>query len=91
MSSNGSPTVSTLRELLHEVRNSLSLVSGHAQYLLLKTPGEAPSELRIIRREAERAVSLINLVPDSLAELALPAAPLTDADGGGDADRPPSA
>jgi len=92
MSSNGSPSVSTIKDLLHAVRNSLSLISGYAQYLLLKSaPGEAPAaELRIICRETERAVSLIDLVPETFAEQALPTAPSNPARGS-DPDRPTSA
>jgi nitrogen-specific signal transduction histidine kinase len=92
MSSNGSPSVSTVRELLHAVRNSLSLISGYTQYLLLKTaPGQAPApELRIICRETERAVSLLNLVPEPFADLALPTAASADPPRGPDPDRPPT-
>jgi hypothetical protein len=62
-------TIRTLEDVLHAATNSLSLISSHSQYLLGKPQGETPGteELRIIYEEAERAATLLSLVPQGLA------------------------
>jgi hypothetical protein len=62
--------VETLEDVLHAATNSLTLISSHAQYLLGKLPRQAPGveELQIIYEEAERAASLLSLVPHGLAQ-----------------------
>jgi hypothetical protein len=61
--------IRTLGDAIHEATNSLSVVSSHSQYLLgkleLGTPGR--EELEIIYEQAERAASLLGLVPRGLA------------------------
>lgn len=59
----------TLEDVIHTVTNSLSLISSHSQYLGGKLPAGAlgEEELQIIREEAERAASLLGLVPQGLA------------------------
>jgi hypothetical protein len=61
--------VETLEDVLHAATNSLTLISSHSQYLLGKLEREAPgmAELQIIYEEAERAASLLSLVPQGLA------------------------
>jgi hypothetical protein len=63
----------TIRDLLHSLRNSLSLISGHSQYLLNTPSIDAlcGRELRIIHRAAEKAASDLGLVPESFATLEL--------------------
>jgi hypothetical protein len=60
----------TLKDVLHAATNSLTLISSHSQYLLGKLPRDAPgvAELQIIYEEAERAASLLSLVPQGLAQ-----------------------
>ena len=60
----------TLEDVIHAATNSLTLISSHAQYLLGKLPRETRgmAELQIIYEEAERAASLLSLVPQGLAQ-----------------------
>jgi hypothetical protein len=60
----------TLKDVLHAATNSLTLISSHSQYLLGKLERESPgmAELQIIYEEAERAASLLSLVPQGLAQ-----------------------
>jgi hypothetical protein len=70
--------IRTLEELIHAVMNSLSLISSHSQYLLGKRPPDAKSaeELQVIYEEAERAASLLSMVPRGAAKV-----PVQDAQG----------
>jgi hypothetical protein len=63
--------IRTLEDVIHAVTNSLSLISSHSQYLLGKLEGGAPGkgQLQIIYEEAERAASLLSLVPQGLARI----------------------
>jgi hypothetical protein len=72
--------IRTLEDVVHTVTNSLSLISSHSQYLLGKLQGGAPGqdELRIIWQEAERAASVLSLVPQGLTRI--PIQGLTTAD-----------
>lgn len=65
--------IRTLEDVIHAVTNSLSLISSHSQYLLGKLEGRTPEkdELEIIYEEAERAASLLSLVPQGLARIAI--------------------
>jgi hypothetical protein len=58
-----------LEDLIHAVTNSLSLISSHSQYLLGKQSADAKGteELQVIYEEAERAASLLLLVPLGVA------------------------
>ena len=79
--------IRTLAELIHAVRNSLTLISSHAQYLVGKRPADAAEgeELRVIHEEAERAACLLSMVPQNLAR-----APVQDLEreGSGTVDQP---
>lgn len=57
--------IHTLEEVIHDVTNALSLISSHSQYLLSRV--EDKEALQIIYEEAERAASLLGLVPQGLA------------------------
>jgi nitrogen-specific signal transduction histidine kinase len=63
----------TVRDLLHSLRNSLSLISGESQYLLSKPAVDAlcGHELRIIQRASERAASELDRLPASLSSTPL--------------------
>ncbi len=67
----------TVRDLLHEIRNSLSVILAHA-HLLASRPwmGSGVEALRIICQESSRMAGLLSLIPDRLGEVAI--------DGGGD-------
>ncbi|MDD5309187.1 MAG: hypothetical protein PHU25_17885 [Deltaproteobacteria bacterium] len=77
--------IRTLEDINHAVTNSLSLISSHSQYLLGKqeegTPGK--DELQIIYEEAERAASLLSLVPQGLARIPIQDPPPADLRAGG--------
>lgn len=62
--------VETLANVLEAAINALTLISSHSQYLLGKLEREAPgrAEMQIIYEEAERAASLLSLVPQGLAQ-----------------------
>jgi len=62
--------IRTLEDVLHAATNALTLISSHSQYLLGKLPPETlgMGELKIIYQEAERAASLLGLVPQGLAK-----------------------
>jgi hypothetical protein len=70
---NGGHPPMTVRDLLHSLRNSLGLISGHAQYLLDHSPARnlCEDELRVIRRAADKAARDLVLVPESIIGLAL--------------------
>ncbi|MBI4704456.1 MAG: hypothetical protein HY744_25415 [Deltaproteobacteria bacterium] len=78
----------TLRDVLHAVTSSLSVISGHAQHLLSRpsAPAGASAQLGIIRSEAERSAHLLALVPDDLAQSSIglpdPEAPEAQGRGG---------
>ncbi len=61
--------VRTLEDLLHDVTNSLSLISSHAQYLLARheATAQGAEQLQVVYDEAERAAALLRLVPQGLA------------------------
>ena len=63
--------IRTLEDLIHAVTNSLGIISSHSQYLLGKRPAgvKGAEELQVIYEEAERAASLLNLVPRGLAKV----------------------
>jgi hypothetical protein len=52
--------------VLHAVRNALSLVAGYTHHLLRTTPtgSTVAGELDVIRRETQRAVQLLQLIPE---------------------------
>ncbi len=62
--------VETLEDVLEAATHALTLISSHSQYLLGKLERQAPgmAELQIIYEEAERAASLLSLVPQGLAQ-----------------------
>jgi nitrogen-specific signal transduction histidine kinase len=69
---NGMPTAApmrTVRELLHEIRNSISVVLAHA-HLLASRPwiGSGVEAIRTICQEAHRIAALLSLLPSDLAE-----------------------
>lgn len=45
--------------LMHELMNSLTIVLGECELLLLKTPGEGKERLEIIRERATQMAELI--------------------------------
>ncbi|MBI5524892.1 MAG: hypothetical protein HY897_01015 [Deltaproteobacteria bacterium] len=63
--------IRTLEDLIHEVTNSLGIISSHSQYLLGKRPAGVnyAEELQVIYEETERAANLLNLVPRGLAKV----------------------
>jgi hypothetical protein len=65
--------IRTLEDVIHTATNSLSLISSQSQYLLGKLEGRTPGKdaLQIIYEEAERAASLLSLVPQGLARIAI--------------------
>lgn len=67
------PPIRTLEDVIHTATNSLSLISSHSQYLLGKQEKGAPgkAELQIIYEEAERAASLLGLVPEGLSRISI--------------------
>jgi hypothetical protein len=62
--------IKTLGDLLHNVANSLSIISSYSQYLLGKreASGIGGEDLDVIRDEAHRAAELISLVPRRLGQ-----------------------
>jgi hypothetical protein len=77
MRSNRTDSLRTLRDLLHSLRNALSVISGHSQYLLGQSPAQklCGDELRVIRRAAERAARELVLVPESIVGVPLSSPP----------------
>jgi hypothetical protein len=69
MSSPHSPDIRTAGEILHDVRNSLNLVSVHAQHLLNHARQGNMDGLLVIRRESDRAVALLDLLRPILDNL----------------------
>ena len=69
--------IRTLADLIHAVTNSLSLISSHSQYMLGKRSlgSEEARGLQVIYEEAERAASLLSLVPRGVAR-----SPIHDSD-----------
>ena len=65
--------IRTLGDLLHNVANSLSIISSYSQYLLGKRDesGIGCEDLNVIRDEAHRAAGLISLVPRRLGQTAI--------------------
>jgi hypothetical protein len=63
----------TVRDLLHSLRNSLSLISGYSQFLLDQAPTQrlCGDELRVIRRAADKAARELVRVPESIAGVLL--------------------
>jgi nitrogen-specific signal transduction histidine kinase len=66
----------TVRELLHEIRNSISVVLAHA-HLLASRPwiGSGVEAIRTICQEAHRIAALLSLLPSDFAESAVEAGP----------------
>ena len=58
-------TIHTLDDLIHELTNSLGLMSSYAQWLGSKpsVDPKAAKGLKMIQEEAERAANLLELVP----------------------------
>ena len=69
--------VGTVRDLMHAVRNSLSLILGYSHILRTRPLAQAsPESLQTICRESERIARLLSLIPESLGEVAVQTATL---------------
>jgi hypothetical protein len=75
----------TMRDLLHDLRNSLSVILAHA-HLLVSRPwmGSGVEALRVICQESSRMAGMLSLIPDNLGGVTL------DGDGAADPRRGPS-
>jgi hypothetical protein len=73
MHSNAAQPPQTVRDLLHSLRNSFNLISGHSQYLLSEPAVRqvCGEELLVIWRASDKAARELALVPDSIVGLAL--------------------
>ena len=62
----------TIRDLLHELRNSLSVILAHA-HLLVSRPwmGSGVEALRVICQESSRMAGMLSLIPENLGGVAL--------------------
>jgi nitrogen-specific signal transduction histidine kinase len=71
----------TVRDLLHDIRNSISVVLAHA-HLLASRPwiGSGVEAIRTICQESYRIATLLSLLPGDLAEVRI--------DGRGASTRP---
>jgi hypothetical protein len=74
----------TMRDLLHDLRNSLSVILAHS-HLLVSRPwmGSGVEALRVICQESSRMAGMLSLIPDNLGGVTLdgdgPEDPLTGA------------
>jgi hypothetical protein len=62
----------TMSDLLHELRNSLSVILAHA-HLLVSRPwmGSGVEALRVICQESSRMAGMLSLIPENLGGVAL--------------------
>ena len=62
----------TMRDLLHDLRNSLSVILAHA-HLLVSRPwmGSGVEALRVICQESSRMAGMLSLIPDNLGGVTL--------------------
>ena len=62
----------TMRDLLHDLRNSLSVILAHA-HLLVSRPwmGSGVEALRVICQESSRMARMLSLIPDNLGGVTL--------------------
>jgi len=62
----------TMRDLLHDLRNSLSVILAHA-HLLVSRPwmGSGVEALRVICQESSRMAGMLSLIPENVAGVAL--------------------
>jgi hypothetical protein len=62
----------TMRDLLHDLRNSLSVILAHA-HLLVNRPyiGSGMEALRVICQESTRMAGMLSLIPDNLGGVTL--------------------
>ena len=62
----------TMRDLLHDLRNSLSVILAHA-HLLVSRPyiGSGAEALRVICQESTRMAGMLSLIPDNLGGVTL--------------------
>jgi len=58
----------TMRDLLHDLRNSLSVILAHS-HLLVSRPwmGSGVEALRVISQESTRMAGMLSLIPENLA------------------------
>ena len=73
----------TMRDLLHDLRNSLSVILAHA-HLLVSRPwmGSGVEALRVICQESSRMAGMLSLIPDNIGGVTLDGEDVADANSG---------
>ena len=73
----------TMRDLLHDLRNSLSVILAHA-HLLVSRPwmGSGVEALRVICQESSRMAGMLSLIPDNIGGVTLDGEDVVDPNSG---------
>jgi|EndMetStandDraft_8_1072994.scaffolds.fasta_scaffold10800_1 hypothetical protein len=73
----------TMRDLLHDLRNSLSVILAHA-HLLVSRPwmGSGVEALRVICQESSRMAGMLSLIPDNIGGVTLDGEDVADPNSG---------
>jgi len=73
----------TMRDLLHDLRNSLSVILAHA-HLLVSRPwmGSGVEALRVICQESARMAGMLSLIPDNIGGVTLDGEDVVDPNSG---------